>query len=178
MTAYFGTSGPMTSSNTAYSYLYAIDAAGRSLPVTLEVPRGNVLSGGLPALQDSDNQRLSVAAGVTLTTAESPVQVVVTSTAPTATLQDLRFRLEAKATSGSIRQSIELWDFVAGQYVSVDVRPSTLVYSTVEVTAANPSRFVQPGTRQIKAKLLWKATAPVLAYPWRVEIDRVMWTTR
>jgi hypothetical protein len=178
MTAYFGTSGPMTSANTAYSYLYAIDAAERSLPTALNMVRGVAVSGGLAEIQSSDDQRAVYGPGITFSTGDSPLQLEVSGVSSTQNPSILRFRLESRASSPSIRQTVELWDYVAGGYEIVSVTQSTLEDSTVEVQATNPARFVQAGTRALRARLSYKANGPVFAYPWRVGIDRAMWTLR
>jgi outer membrane protein assembly factor BamB len=178
MTAYFGTSGPMTAQDTAYSYLYAMDAAGRSFAEAFEILRGSLISGGLSDLQNSDDQRLILGAGATFSASEPPIQVVTTSTSPVATPQTLRVRIEARASSANLRQSVDLWDYVSGQYVIIDFRPSTLEDSVMEADAPNPTRFVQAGTRQIRARFTWKATGSVFGFPWRAQIDRAMFALK
>jgi hypothetical protein len=132
----------------------------------------------LAELQNSDDQRFIAAAGATFSSTEAPIQVVVNSTSPLSSPQSLRVRLEAKAASTNLRQSVDLWDFVAGQYVNIGFRPSTLEDSVMEVEAPNPTRFVQVGTKQIRARFSWKATGSVFGFPWRAQIDRAMFTLK
>ena len=59
----------------------------------------------------------------------------------------------ARSSVTNLTQTIELFDFAAGVYVAIDTRTATTTDSVVEVMGSNPSRFVQTGTRAIRAKV-------------------------
>ncbi|MCH8273770.1 MAG: hypothetical protein IH851_03185, partial [Armatimonadetes bacterium] len=44
------------------------------------------------------------------------------------------------------------------------------------VVTANASRFVEPGTGQVKSLMTWKAAAFSFFTGWNVGIDQTIWT--
>ncbi|MDQ2987094.1 MAG: hypothetical protein M3R13_10320 [Armatimonadota bacterium] len=148
-----------------------------TVPVTsLDVIRGIVSGGGLASLAASDDSRLEMKPGIVFSTSQEPVLIKVTGTSPQLNPAMLSFFVESSATGGpSIRQSIQMYDFDAGVYESVDVQPCTALDETVRVTITDdPGRFIGP-SGQVDAQVGYKATAPVFQFPWRVRLDRVRW---
>ncbi|MCH8273991.1 MAG: hypothetical protein IH851_04305, partial [Armatimonadetes bacterium] len=43
------------------------------------------------------------------------------------------------------------------------------------VITSNPSRFVEPGTRQVKSLMTWKAAAFSFFTGWNVGTDQTIW---
>ncbi|MCH8273286.1 MAG: PQQ-dependent sugar dehydrogenase [Armatimonadetes bacterium] len=149
------------------------------VPESFVVARGLALSGDLQSLADSDDDRLVIRPWFVLTTIEAPVQVIVEATSPVETTTELKFTLEASASIPNIMQSIELFNFTSGMYEEVDARMAAISDSVVELTfLADPSRFIQPGTKTMRARLKWKEAGPILLYPWRARVDQVIWTVR
>ncbi len=147
------------------------------LPSSFSVLRGLRIGGGLADLFESDDQYLLIRPWFVLTTTEAPVQVLVEGASPYDTVSELRFVLEAGVSFPNIRQSIDLFNFQTNQWELVDARPGTVGDTVVEVTVSmDPSRFVQPGTGLVRARLRWKESGPILAYPWLARIDQVGWT--
>lgn len=146
-------------------------------PNSLSILTGNVMSGGLPELLESDDLRLQIGGDFTLDRATPPVSVVVEGVSPGPNVVELSFKLEASATQSGIPQNIELYDFVAGQYVLVDARTATTTDSTVEISASDPSRFVQAGTGVMRAKVSYKSSGAASGR-WRIRIDQVQWKVR
>ncbi|MBS1709718.1 MAG: S8 family serine peptidase [Armatimonadetes bacterium] len=145
-------------------------AVGVVPPLSFQVVQGTLLSGGLPELLQSDNQRLVVRR------LEPIVQVLFTSTAPTANPTTMKIHMEAQVVSGiGLKQRIELWDYVAGAYVQVSSREASTTDSTVEVSATNPTRFVKPGTREIKARATWQLASTRVKTAWSAGIDQLNW---
>jgi len=146
-------------------------------PDDLEIVRGQLLSGGLADLYQSDDSALVVQLGFVLAATEPPVWLVVEGTADTAAPAKLKFALEARATSVGLTQRIELYNFVTESYEEMDAGPASTTDSTIEVSVADdPARFIDPLTRKMRAQLTWKAAGPVTLYPWQVAADRSVWT--
>jgi thermitase len=59
----------------------------------------------------------------------------------------------SKAQSAGFTQNIEMFDYPGNQWVLVDTRAASTSNMTVNVNPSNPSRFVQAGTGQMKARI-------------------------
>lgn len=145
-------------------------------PVAFSMFRGTVFSGNLGSLAASDDNRLVVRPGVTLSTSQAPVQVILDATAPTASPNGFSFSLEANASFGNAEQQVSLYNFQNDAYEVLSTRLATTTDDTVHVTVTtNPSRFIQAGTRAIRARVSYKALGPSLSFPWSGRIDRAWW---
>ncbi|HET8646455.1 MAG TPA: hypothetical protein VFO85_13255, partial [Vicinamibacteria bacterium] len=76
----------------------------------------------------------------------------------------------------SVVQETALFYWAAGGWVTVDQRPATQVDQTVTLTLANPGRFVEPGTRRLRAEVRYRTDQPTQASRWSASVDRVAWT--
>lgn len=144
-------------------------------PDTFTVTRGNVTSGGLSDLLTSDDHYLAVKAGVIPFLTDYPVSINITGTSPVQTPSTLKIQLEAHCQLSIINQTIELYDYTTSSYVQVDLRAATTTDSTVLITASNPARFVQTGTRLVSARLRWRAATPPPLLAWLVSVDQAVW---
>jgi hypothetical protein len=145
-------------------------------PTTLVPIRGNLESGNLASLLTSDDNRLVHKPGVVLVSSQAPVAYEVIGTAPQQSASELRFRIESHASATAISQRVELFDYVANAYVPFPATNLTTSDVLREVVVStNASRYIQAGTRQVKARIEFRATGPVLVYPWRSRVDLNMW---
>lgn len=166
----------MGSGNWDFSFGVETGSSADFFPSALNPIRGNLVSGNLASLLASDNDRLVYRPGVVLSTQISPVSYEVVGTAPQQTASTLRFRIESRASSTSISQTIEMFDYVANAYVSVDTRNLTTTDNLIEVViSTNASRYIQAGTKQTKTRISFRATGPTLSYPWDSGVDLAMW---
>jgi hypothetical protein len=125
----------------------------------------------------SDDSYMVVRPAPVLGQQESPVTVRFATEAPTFIPASITFTLEAKVTTASLVQRIDLFDWVAGSWVEIDARPATVVDQVVNVPVTNPARFVEPITRSMQAQVRLKASGPT-PMTWAGRIDRVAWTVR
>jgi hypothetical protein len=147
-------------------------------PTTLSMFRGSILGGGVADLASSDDSKLVVRPGAVLTSAENPVQVILESTNPASNpLTQLSFVAESSATATGIREEISLYNFSTGQYDLLNTRIITGTDSTatVNVTTTN-AQYIESGTKLMRARLGYKATTPLLVFPYQVRIDAATWT--
>jgi hypothetical protein len=145
-------------------------------PEAYTIIRGVLKSGGLGDLAASDDSRLVVQAGITLDTSEPPVWLTIDGTSTTATPLGLVFTLEAGANTSGLTQKIALYNYVTNQFEEIDSRNVTTSDSVAEVMiTGDPSRFVNQATLAMKARLTWKASGPVLLWPFQVGIDQAVW---
>ena len=145
-------------------------------PSNLTVFRGTVDGGDLNSLQSSDDNRLLVRTGMVLNSSEAPIQVIVTATSPFSTSSDLKFKVESNGSTGNLLQSIELYDWTSGQYVSFNASTLPLSDGTIEITASNPQRFLQSGTNLMRSRVTVKPNGPILSFPYQGRFDLMGWT--
>ncbi|MGI8923012.1 MAG: hypothetical protein ACR2HJ_03065 [Fimbriimonadales bacterium] len=143
-------------------------------PTILNVERGDQVAGGLADLFNSDDSKMGLHPGIVFGTFQAPIRVVLESTSAQGPIT-LKFRVESAASSLSVSQKIELYNFTLGRYVSLSTTNLTTSDGVVEVTAPNPSQFVQAVTGKVRARLEYRVTGPVFVFPWRVDIDQAVW---
>ncbi|MCH8273771.1 MAG: WD40 repeat domain-containing protein [Armatimonadetes bacterium] len=147
------------------------------VPMQFSIIRGLLVSGGLPDLLDSDDSRLVVRTAVFAPSIDPPVQIEVVGTSPTETPSELRFRFEGMASRNLIERRISLYNYVTQSYEELHVAFAATSDEVVEiVVTSNASRFVEPGTGQVKSLMTWKAAAFSFFTGWNVGIDQTVWT--
>lgn len=148
------------------------------LPEGFAVVQGNLASGGIGELANSDDRRLVIDAirpfELNFPSASFETWTQAATQAPS------RILLQVETNVGAVPafQVIELYDFAAGRWVTVDSRFATLTDNKLTIDIQdNPSRFVEANTRQVKARIGvtdWGIT--VVA--WGLNVDRVNWVVR
>ena len=157
-------------------WILFLDGVRDVLPDSYSFFRGSQTGGVLSDLLASDDSWMTVLPGITLNQSERQVQLIVTGTSPTETPSELRIRVEAHAEINNIGQWIELWNYDTNSYEQVDFMIATLADSIVEVSiTTNPERFIQAGTKQMKAKVSYKEAGIVLQFPWLISFDQTVW---
>ena len=145
-------------------------------PAAMTVVRGFVQSGGLPQLAFADNQRVVLRPGPTFSTALAPVSVDFSGTAPSASEEHMAIVLEAHGSSATISQKLFLFDFVSNDFELVSHAPVKIADERLRFEIWDEaSRFINPSTREVRARVEYKANGPVIAYPWEARIDLVRW---
>ncbi len=158
-----------------------VDRAGL-LPTFL--PRGFVVTGGAPGfgtiteMYDSDDRTLEVRAVKPFEIAAPSAAIETWTEASSQSATEITLAVESRSTGLPCRQSVELYDFQAGGWVVLDTRfvGSNDQRLMLDVSA-NATRFIQPGTRQVRARIAandWGI--PVVG--WSYHIDRVNWIVR
>lgn len=140
---------------------------------SFNVVSGSLLVGGLNELKISDNQVM----GIGNDTFAPNTIVEFTTTSPDQNLTEVQFVYEGKGTRDSHVRIIELWDYVSGSWVNVQSgASSTTEVRLIATVTNNPSRFVQAGTKQMRARLRFVPTQDLTAVDgWNVQIDRAFW---
>ena len=79
--------------------------------------------------------------------------------------------------SGDVSQSIELFNYETGSFELMELRAATTIDESVEVIATgDPSRFVQPGTNEITARVTWKSDSfSGKPFFWMIDVDQAVW---
>lgn len=140
----------------------------------LSVNCGSLASGGLADLSQSDDQRLVVDSQAATNAAGQSVDIRLETTAPAQTATTLRFFLEAQVSGSGLDQSVDLWDFNAGEWIQLDARAAGPTDDRVMLTATDPNRFIESGTRTMRARIrYWRGSHDGTAFAAR--IDQSVW---
>ncbi len=148
-------------------------------PSSYVVVTGQPVSGGLPQLALSDDQKVTWrndnwTSGGRFNTVYQAVFEATSSLSNPATNA---FHIESQA-NGSFTQDIELFDFVANAFVKLDTRASTTVDTTVVLNPVNPARYVEPGTLKLRARFTLTPSAWTQPRVLTGSVDRVVWKPR
>ncbi|MBV6457795.1 MAG: hypothetical protein HONBIEJF_00915 [Fimbriimonadaceae bacterium] len=141
---------------------------------TLTVDWGNVLGGGLSSIEFSDDSRLEIAQATVPSNQIPPVRIVLDVPVPGTSTSNLGIGLEARASSASLQQRVELFDNQLSQFVTVDTRQASVADSIVTLNnIPNPARYIN-AAKVVKMRISYRATAPVFSLPWKVGIDQAI----
>lgn len=156
----------------------AIALSETVLPSSFTITRGALTSGGLPDLFFSDNSYVNVEARRATEIAAASVEIEVVGTSPISSPAELKFIVEAGQSGDPVRQRIELFNYVGGFWEPVDERNAPFADTTFVVTiSSNAARFVQPGTRQMKARVGYHDRG--VTFPaWGARYDMTKWEVR
>ncbi len=132
---------------------------------------GIKVEGQLASTFASDDQYLCYAAAPI--TVPQSTKLTFDGTLPYDNPIDFKFRLEAKGTRTGVKQKIELFNYVTGQYELLDSRDSTFTAdSVVEVVPTGDIlRFVEPGTAAVNARITFSGPKA----KWFGCIDELAW---
>ena len=148
-------------------------------PASFAVTHGRHLSGGLPDLFDSDDNYLLVQAMPAISLLSPSIQVEVEGTAPQGRVVYVKFRFEAGCSafpSNRISQRLYLYNYEADLWELMYQDAPTFADSVVEVLiTSNPGRFVEPGTKKMKARMAWFDLGGLVAVNWFAAIDEAVW---
>jgi VCBS repeat protein len=143
-------------------------------PLIAGVLRGVLASGGVVQARVSDDAYMKVGNG---SVSNPNIGVRFGAAAPTFTPASITVTVEASVTTTGVFQWIDVFDWTARVWVTVDARPATLVDQVVSVAVTDPARFVEPGSRTMTARIRLKANGSGAAL-WFGLVDRVAWTVR
>lgn len=142
---------------------------------TVEVIRGSHVGGSATDLAASDNADYIVRRDPTLIAAV--VEVEVESTTTIQNPSTLSFTVESSAFfRTNVIESVEFFDYDAGEFVEVDSRHASrfMDSSATVVGDGDLSRFVEDGTGNVKARVLYTSVVPRQRFT--VSMDHAFWS--
>lgn len=125
-------------------------------------------------LQASDDVWFGFRAIMGANTDRIQPSLTVTGTSTIASMGRLTFQWEGWST-GQMMAQVKLWDYWANAWTTVDMRQLGGFDQEFSVSPADPNRFMQPGTGQMKARLTFGSMLPNQNC-W-VYVDSVSWKT-
>jgi choice-of-anchor B domain-containing protein len=152
------------------------EATKRTFAVgTVTVDRGVQTGGNVGNLADPDGNAFSVRAGLVSNQTEPPIRIVMEGASLWQDVSRLQFKVRSRTTTTNVQQTIELYDFVAATWVSVDSRAIGTAFVDVTGLGANPDRFVETGTKKIRARVSLKPNGLVSSGAWQGIFDEAEW---
>jgi hypothetical protein len=143
-------------------------------PNTVRSLRGRIVSGDPDEAAWSDNARVVASSFLVLHQGEAPVQLEFVGQSWFRNPQVLQLALETAASVGNVSQTLQLYDWQAQGYESVDTRQTTLTDGKARVYVHNnPARFVA-ADGSVKA-LLQFMSIPGANPQWQVSVDQLRW---
>ncbi len=153
------------------------------VPLAFNVILGSVDTGGVPELLNSDDQYLVL--DPEFLANRWQLMFTVDATSPTDSPSQLTFNLESRTANfvGLIDQRVELFNYTTGQFEQIDTRNTTAADSVTTVTpGGDPTRFVQPGTGAMQARIRcqngvpwWIVDLTNIFLPFKTRVDQVFW---
>ena len=144
-------------------------------PTMLHHNRGVLVSGDMASLLASDDNRLVYRPGATFTTQQKPVEWDVMATSPTLNTTSLTFSIESRASSASVQQTVQLYNYDTLQFETMTPSQATIGDSVKEYTiTSNAGRFIH-SNGEVWARISAKSNGPVVSYPWSFSVDRTSW---
>lgn len=165
---------PPWSQTCLLSETFRVDPQGRKL---LD---GVVVAGQLSDVFESNDIYLDVDPSPTQNLIKQKVDIIFQSEANTADPASFSFRVESKMAggpSGDVIQTINLWNYQNGSWELFDTRSAATVDELIQINPANDvTRFLQPITNEMTAKVTWKSESfSGMPFVWTVEIDEATW---
>jgi photosystem II stability/assembly factor-like uncharacterized protein len=150
-------------------------AIATAIPETYQYFRGSQMEGSLADLIASDDSYLVAKPGGLVSSNSDPIELIIEGTLPWQNPTALDLRVEGRVTAANVIQKVEFWNFASGIWETISTDTATLTDSTITSNATGiVSRFVEPGTRRLKAKVRWKPVSPATV-KWRSFVDRIVW---
>lgn len=142
---------------------------------TAEVIMGQLISGGVANLLFSDDRYMAVGAIRPTELNRPSVEVELTAVSPIQAPSTMSFNLETASDGSPVRSRIALFNYNTGQWEIVDERNGTAGDTTITVNiSGNPSRFVQSGTGEMKARIGY-VDFGVSFLAWGGRFDKAFW---
>ena len=133
--------------------------------------RGVQISGNLQSFAFTDDDRMVLQPGVVFSSGEAPIQLILNATSPFTTNTLYQFEIEWHCTSTNISQTFDVWNFDTSSYTNFSVLQAPTTDTTHLIYVIPSAPFVGPNG-ELRARLSYRATGPVFAYPWQARIDR------
>jgi len=140
------------------------------------VPLGRHLSGEVADLHESDDLYVTIRNRALMALTLPMIRMEVQGTTAVETASRITVTVETAASNmpNQPLQRLALFDYIAERWITIDERATTIIDTSIEVIIEDdPTRFIAPGTGQLKMRLDW--FDPGATTPWGVRIDQATW---
>lgn len=136
---------------------------------------GTYMAGNLASVSDSDNSFYQAKQDFGSET-EFPIQITMDSTCPITNPSLIELKVESKGDSDSRGVEIQLFDRLNPAWVTIGSGLSGTTKTTITgSTSSSPSRFVDPTTRLIRARINVTDGSSETAQPIQIYIDKAQY---
>jgi hypothetical protein len=145
-------------------------------PETATFLRGFAVSGGIAELLAIDQSYLSSRPGAVFNVSDWPDQLSITTTLEDLSLTELRFVAVTGVTAPALLVNIDFYDYQASVWRNQSSLSGTLADTMTQLgVTSNFERFIDPASRQVRARIRLKANGAIFFYPWTARADYVAW---
>ncbi len=130
-------------------------------------------SGSLADLADSDDVGLKYRS-VPAPTGDPSIRLEFRGNISTTSPSVIFFNMESRVTTPNVNQKIEFFNFLTGDYEEVDNRDASFTDDALTVEISSPNFFASV-TGEVRTRVTWSATGPVIGFPWATVVDQVGW---
>lgn len=146
------------------------------VPTFMIIGPGLQIGGDIGKLASSDDQKLPLQVNLSAEEAGDPITVVLEATSPVQSPFRIEFQYETAVEIDGVERRLALYDWTTGLYVPVDTRFASLNDSSFVIAAPGlQSRFVENGTKRIRARISFEAVAAEVDIAWKAWIDQAVW---
>jgi hypothetical protein len=156
--------------------LHGLPKPSQIAPSAISMFRGTIASGNVQDLATSNDLRMVFDRGATFSSSEAAIDFTLRGTSPTSSPRSLSLVVEGQSSPGKLRQTVQAFDFVADEWITV--RTSMLTAnsdSSTKIALFDPNRFIQTGTHEVRVRVRVAAVGPVFANLWQARYDRIIW---
>lgn len=141
--------------------------------------RGVNVGGRLADVLDSNDMYISFQPGFTLNSNEAPVWLEFDGALLSPNISVLFANIESSVNTPGLTQTIEMFDWLAGEYSVVDSRDASFNIDMVfSIDVSNTvTDFIRTGVNSVRTRVGWRRTGFTILFPWEVRIDQVTWST-
>lgn len=143
-------------------------------PTTFSVPTGTPVSGGLTALDLSDNARMSIGEPTAAETVDAARQLIVETIVPTTSLTSLRLRTELNMglALGSVRTEFFNWNTNSWTFIG-SVANNYLSDNLFIAGVPSPNTYIRTSDRRVRARLTFFDSNPANDLAFNANVDQI-----
>ncbi|MEM9409613.1 MAG: hypothetical protein AAGA30_00745 [Planctomycetota bacterium] len=145
-------------------------------PASLNAVNGDVINGTFANLDQSDDQNVIARAAPVSNGSQRPIEISLTGNTVDTEFSQLSVIAESRVNTPNVTQTVELFNFISGQFEAIDQREIGLADESAEwEVGGDVSRFVTPGSGLFLARVSYDANGANLFFPFEVQLDRFVW---
>jgi len=134
------------------------------LPDSFSVISGSQVSGNVASLATSDDNRLVFSEPLFGAGRFAPITLQANLNSTNNQVGSITLAVEGSVSRTGINQRLQMFDFNANDWVTVDLRAASLTDTTTTVQPSVPSRFRQAGTGLVQVRVTYEADPTFSAF--------------
>ncbi|MEM9410383.1 MAG: hypothetical protein AAGA30_04675, partial [Planctomycetota bacterium] len=142
---------------------------------SISVPNGSIFIGGVGLITGSDDSDLILQSEQTPD--PSKISVLFAGTTSVQNPSSVAFEIETSVNTAGLELAMSALNFQTGQFDHFAITDTSLVDDmvTAELPQGNLTDYLNPADNSFLFQATWNQTDTVVAFPWRVSIDKACW---